>query len=1058
MSGKTITMARRQIGKISVTRVLCVPLVLFLFIDHHSLGAAPSTSDIFSTSGFSGGLIVCIGCDNPELLGKLGSNDSCLVHALDTDSERIAGARAVLREKKLYGKISVDTWNGKHLPYVDNLVNLLICTGHDLLATEQEAMRVLSPGGVLYTKRNGTWTTTRKPRPEGMDDWTHYLYDASNNAVSRDRLVGPPGGLQWVAAPRFSRSHEQLASISAAVVADGRIFSIEDRGPTESVAFPPKWVLVARDAFNGITLWRREMGKWEWHLHLFRAGPAHLPRRLVAVDDRVYVTLSLGGPVEMLDAATGKTLKTFDDTEGADEIIHTGKLLLVYVGHTGQDLGNSGRKRKDKGNSVSRKLMALDPVSGQTVWEKEVRALCHTTLGALGRRAFYQEGNCVVAVAMEDGKELWRSEPLSRFRAQPPTLVGYGNTILWADGVDPRKKTKNSPGMMAGLDAATGETLWKGTSENNCAISPDVLVADGLVWTGKLLLWNQPGITEGLDPKTGKIARTRKPDSETFNVGMPHHRCYRNKGASKWLILGRAGVEFLDVETGEIYPSHWVRGTCQYGILPANGLLYVPPHACACYLTAKIDGFNALRPRRHEDAEPQGTGEPLQRGPAYGTIESNATANHESDWPTYRHDASRSGRTPCKVPVDLKQSWKTDLGGHLTALTIAGGRCFVAGDAHAVHALDAETGKPLWTFTAGGRVDSPPTIADGRTVFGCRNGYVYCLQAADGRLVWRFRAAPKDQRTVACGHLESLWPVNGSVLVQDGTVVFAAGRSSFLDGGIRICRVDLKSGELLAESTIYTPDPKTHRVSRELVDGFEMDGAQSDVLSSDGENLFMRQLCLDRSLKPAPKKPHLYSPTGLLDDSWWHRTYWLYGQENTSGWSAWFQAGNLVPAGRILAFDNEMVFGFGRQQYRNCNRGGGANWARQEKYCMFSTRRTDPKRFLKGRSGKVRPSARQFVWMQESPVRARAMVLTPERVFFAGQPNLGNSSDDAFASYRGEKGAKVVAVAVEDGAIMSELDLPAAPVFDGMASARGRLYLSLKGGTVVCLGNDVKQD
>ena len=92
--------------------------------------------------------------------------------------------------------------------------------------------------------------------------------------------------------------------------------------------------------------------------------------------------------------------------------------------------------------------------------------------------------------------------------------------------------------------------------------------------------------------------------------------------------------------------------------------------------------------------------------------------------------------------------------------------------------------------------------------------------------------------------------------------------------------------------------------------------------------------------------------------------------------------------------------------------------------------------------------------MQESPVRARAMVLTPETVFFAGQPNLGNSSADALASYQGERGARVVAVSVADGAIMGEIDLPAVPVLDGMASARGRLYLSLEDGTVICLGKD----
>ena len=51
-------------------------------------------------------------------------------------------------------------------------------------------------------------------------------------------------------------------------------------------------------------------------------------------------------------------------------------------------------------------------------------------------------------------------------------------------------------------------------------------------------------------------------------------------------------------------------------------------------------------------------------------------------------------------------------------------------------------------------------------------------RAADGKLVWRFRAAQADRRVIAYGQLESLWPVRGSVLVEDGAALFAAGRSS----------------------------------------------------------------------------------------------------------------------------------------------------------------------------------------------------------------------------------------------------------------------------------------
>ncbi|GAG88400.1 unnamed protein product, partial [marine sediment metagenome] len=115
-------------------------------------------------------------------------------------------------------------------------------------------------------------------------------------------------------------------------------------------------------------------------------------------------------------------------------------------------------------------------------------------------------------------------------------------------------------------------------------------------------------------------------------------------------------------------------------------------------------------------------------------------------------------------------------------------------------ALDAKDGKTLWSYTAGGKVDSPPTIHRGRVLFGSADGWTYCLRAADGVLAWRFRAAPIDQRLMAFEQLESVWPVHGSVLVQDGTVYCVAGRSMFLDGGMRLLRLDPETGQLFVLS------------------------------------------------------------------------------------------------------------------------------------------------------------------------------------------------------------------------------------------------------------------
>jgi hypothetical protein len=61
--------------------------------------------------------------------------------------------------------------------------------------------------------------------------------------------------------------------------------------------------------------------------------------------------------------------------------------------------------------------------------------------------------------------------------------------------------------------------------------------------------------------------------------------------------------------------------------------------------------------------------------------------------------------------------------------------------------------------------------------------------------------------------------------------------------------------------------------------------------------------------------PHLFSPNGFLDDTWWHRTYWMWGTSMSSGYGGWPRSATRVPAGRILAFDDHAVYGFGRDLY-----------------------------------------------------------------------------------------------------------------------------------------------
>ena len=160
----------------------------------------------------------------------------------------------------------------------------------------------------------------------------------------------------------------------------------------------------------------------------------------------------------------------------------------------------------------------------------------------------------------------------------------------------------------------------------------------------------------------------------------------------------------------------------------------------------------------------------LRKVPAYDR-DLQESASAKDDWPTFRHDAQRSGYSAGVISAKLEASWTSTVGSTLSAVTVAGEKLFVSDkDRHLIRALDAATGKPAWEFSTGGRIDSPPTIAAGRVLFGCRAGYVYCLCASDGQLVWRRRVAPDDRRLIAGEQIESVWPVHGSVLVVDGKV------------------------------------------------------------------------------------------------------------------------------------------------------------------------------------------------------------------------------------------------------------------------------------------------
>ncbi|MHC4330622.1 MAG: hypothetical protein ACYSWW_21165, partial [Planctomycetota bacterium] len=141
-----------------------------------------------------------------------------------------------------------------------------------------------------------------------------------------------------------------------------------------------------------------------------------------------------------------------------------------------------------------------------------------------------------------------------------------------------------------------------------------------------------------------------------------------------------------------------------------------------------------------------------------------------------------------------------------------------------------------------GRIDSPCTIYGELVLFGSVDGCVYCLRASDGQLIWRFRAAPSDRQIIAFGQLESPWRVHGSILIKDGAAYCTAGRSTYLDGGIRVFGLDPVTGKVLHETCLDTwSRTRTDAENKPFIPAYHIEGALSDVLVSEGDYIYLGQ-------------------------------------------------------------------------------------------------------------------------------------------------------------------------------------------------------------------------
>ncbi len=1073
-------------------------------------GPADEARQIAAWAGFHGGLVVHVGCGDGQLTAALRVADNCVVQGLDSDAKQIETARRTIRTLGVYGPVSVLQWSGKRLPYVDNLATLVVSEDAGA-APAGELLRVLRPHGALLVKRDGAWTVTVKPPLPETDEWEQHFHGADNNAVAQDRVVGPPRRYQWLGEPQWQRSHLALPSINSMVSTRGRLFTVEDLGSAEHPALPGKQALVARDAYNGVSLWKVLFADWHPIYIRNKETPVQLQRRLAAVGDLVYCTPGYSAPITVYEASTGAVVRRLEQTAGTVEFVVDRDVLLAVTGDqadisealadpTRSALNTSRFRTEAYGPAIQRsadprnEILALDAETGRELWRASgaaTKGYEGASLAASGDRVLFATSSELVCLDRASGQAAWR--------APAPIVLKGPSGIAVSLVLSDRAAFLADSTQLRAFRLADGRELWTTPVTINHHKPPDVYVANGLVWaaaydasTGRpapALGLDRMGVN-GFDPETGRLVKQL---DQTMAGPMGHDRCYRNRITAQYYInSATGGSDFLRLDSPAEFPNPWIRSTCGIGPLPCNGLYYAGPPSCACCNSVLLNGMNALaaEPGLATSDQPINVGDEavLEKGPAFSDSSRSAALVAESpdDWPAYRHDNARTGTTQTKVPAALVKRWETRLGTRTSAPVIAAGLVLAADvDGHAVCALNAADGKLVWRFAADGRVDSPPTYHQGLVLFGSRDGSVFCLRAADGLLVWRFRPLP-PRLICAYGQLESAWPVSGSILIRDGLAYFAAGRNSFIDGGIFLYAVEPRSGRVVHQQRMYGPYGENGFPveNREVVSGMSIEGFKADVFLADDRLLYLRHQAFTPDLAPVPLQdvtnPHLIPSHGFLESIPQHRSFWtidtmlhydiptglggIHGDILVIDGSRFYEVRGYPP-GRTAWFDPRTsgytlyagTYGQPAREPPATEAPAARRRAAKQTVAKPATAKASAAEQAQRRKARARLATTSNVapstklWSSSLPLTGKALALAGDVLFVAGTP-VEFPEDDLAQAYEGRLGGILWAASASSGEKLAQYMLDAPPAWDSLAAAQGLLFLTLSDGRVLCLG------
>ncbi|GAA3563901.1 PQQ-binding-like beta-propeller repeat protein [Snuella lapsa] len=197
----------------------------------------------------------------------------------------------------------------------------------------------------------------------------------------------------------------------------------------------------------------------------------------------------------------------------------------------------------------------------------------------------------------------------------------------------------------------------------------------------------------------------------------------------------------------------------------------------------------------------------------------------EYDWVSYQHDNQNSGISPVALHFPLTMNWqivneapqaawpapaKQDYYNKVRKLealvtydrayhtTAANGLIYFSSSAtHQVYCHDINTGERKWSFFTNGPNRTAPTINKGRLFFSSDDGFVYCLDAYSGTLIWKYKPGKSHLKVIGNGKVVGASPCRTGVLIKGDTLYATEGLLPEQD--VYVSAINASTGHIIWE-------------------------------------------------------------------------------------------------------------------------------------------------------------------------------------------------------------------------------------------------------------------